>query len=359
MAHIVFPLGRMPGILENRRKWGEHNWQHGGHRWSPGGTPGGTEMMWWRSIRPRIHARLPAAAILEIAPGVGRWTRYLLGECERLTAVDVTPECVEICRTRFAGAPASFHVNDGESLPQVPDASLDFAFSLDSLVHVEAPQLGAYLRELARTLVPGGAAFLHHSNLGAYVEAGSGQVAPYVRERHWRAQSVSARTFREACRDAGLSCVTQELINWIGRDADVDRYRIPSSRIPLTDCLSTCVRPPAGVHPAHTTVYLNHTFVDEWRQLIDLAAIYAPDDPDGTSGQDRSGQAGDPVEPQRSWRGALRHRADGYVVALRDPFLHARAGRCPDCRARMIPRGGEWTCDTCRATFHITARGAS
>ena len=50
----------------------------------------------------------------------------------------------------------------------VGDAAVDFAFSFDSLVHVEAETLADYLAELARVLVPDGVGFLHHSNFGTY-----------------------------------------------------------------------------------------------------------------------------------------------------------------------------------------------
>ena len=79
--------------------------------------------------------------------------------------MDVTPKCVEACRQRFADrSGARFEVNDGHSLPMVEDSSIDFAFSFDSLVHVEAETLAGYLGELARVLKPDGVAFLHHSN---------------------------------------------------------------------------------------------------------------------------------------------------------------------------------------------------
>ncbi|MGH9348981.1 MAG: class I SAM-dependent methyltransferase, partial [Vicinamibacterales bacterium] len=262
----------MPTVLENRRKWSEHSWEREGHEWSPGGSRAGTDLLWWRSIRPRVHGLVPAATILEIAPGFGRWTSYLLGECDRLIGVDVTERCVEVCRERFAGSPAEFRTNDGESLPMVASASIDLTFSFDSLVHVEAPQIRAYLRELARTLKPGASGFFHHSNLGAYAR-GAGGIPSCITKRHWRAASMSARVFREACRDAGLVCVSQEVINWIGRGAQADRHRLAGERIPLTDCFSTFIRPPA-TRDGPTRVYVNRRFVDEWRQLLVLSTLY-------------------------------------------------------------------------------------
>jgi SAM-dependent methyltransferase len=338
----------MPAVSDNRRKWAEHNWEHGGHKWSPGGNAAGTEMLWARSIWPRIAQHLPAGTVLEIAPGFGRWTEYLLEHCERLIGVDLTPRCIEVCRERFPGLRTSFDVNDGESLPMVADGSLDFAFSFDSLVHVEAPQIASYLAELARVLKPGAAAVLHHSNLNAYI--GDGTLPWWVAEPHWRARSVSARSFRVAARAAGLVCLSQELINWIGRDAVVDRYRIPAARIPLTDCLSIVMRP-IGDLPADTRILCNRTFVDEWRQTLSLVPVYA------RHGQEASVNPA-PAEPRRR-SDVLKERAHkelaGRVFVRLDPIAPAlRARRCPDCRTTMTTIGGRTSsCARCQTQWSL------
>ena len=339
----------MPAVSDNRRKWAEHNWEHGGHKWSPGGTEAGTEMLWARSIWPRLAPHLPAATVLEIAPGFGRWTEYLLEHCERLIGVDLTPRCIEVCRERFAGPRTSFEVNDGESLPMVADGSVDFAFSFDSLVHVEAPQIASYLAELARVLKPGAAAFLHHSNLNVYVGHGS-NVPWWVPEPHWRARSVSARTFRMAARAAGLACLSQELINWIGRDAVVDRYHIPAARIPLTDCLSIVMRP-LGDAPADTRMLCNRTFVDEWRQTLSLAPVYA------RRAREASAVNPAPAEPRRRSE-VLKERP--YKELASQAFLHfdpiapsLRARRCPDCRTALTATGGQTSCAHCQTQWSL------
>ncbi len=138
----------MPSIEENIDKWNaSYDWRLGGDAWS---RPwGDAESQWYGSIFPRIHRFLPASAVLEIAPGFGRWTQFLLEHCETLTAVDVAPKCTESCRERFADYPqARFETNDGQSLPMVEDESIDFAFSFDSLVHVESETMMGYLSEI-------------------------------------------------------------------------------------------------------------------------------------------------------------------------------------------------------------------
>ena len=211
----------------NLEVWGrDWDWSSGGEEWSA--SWGGTRALWHSAILPRIQAFVPAATILEIAPGFGRWTDYLKDLCDRLVAVDVTERCVEHCRRRFAGEDGvELHVNDGRSLPMVADRSIDFAFSFDSLVHAEADVIGSYLGELARVLAPDGVAFLHHSVAGDYGKLNALSRRPPERIRRplvsrgalidvyaWRAETVTSNGFVELCEQSGLACPSQERITW-------------------------------------------------------------------------------------------------------------------------------------------------
>ncbi len=185
-------------------------------------------------------------SILEIAPGYGRWTEFLLGHCDQLVGVDVAANCTEACRERFADHPrVSFETNDGRSLPMVADGSVDFAFSFDSLVHVEADAIEGYLTELARVLKPDGVAFIHHSNFGTY-QRSTRALAPLqptldrlptaaragllrggvYKGAHWRATSMTAARFAEMSVGAGLRCVGQELVNWEGGILLLDAFSV-------------------------------------------------------------------------------------------------------------------------------------
>jgi cyclopropane fatty-acyl-phospholipid synthase-like methyltransferase len=104
-------------------------------------------------------------SILEIAPGYGRWTRFLVGLCDRLTLIDLAENCILHCRERFKNCHhIEYVVNDGKSLSMVPDRSVDLLFSFDSVVHADLTVIDSYIRELPRILTDDGVAFLHHSN---------------------------------------------------------------------------------------------------------------------------------------------------------------------------------------------------
>ena len=216
----------MADVEKNLAVWEGWDWSREGEEWSA--SWGGTSALWHGTLLPRISRFVPAGTILEIAPGYGRWTQYLQGLCERLVVVDLTEGCIDHCRKRFADHEhITYHVNDGRSLEMIEDGSLDFVFSFDSLVHVELDVLQAYLAQLGAKLRPGGAGFIHHSNAGTYrfLNSAARRVPAKLRRRlvdrgivtdifAWRAESVTARDFADACAGAGLTLFTQEAINW-------------------------------------------------------------------------------------------------------------------------------------------------
>jgi len=262
----------VPTVEDNLKKWSaEYDWAKLGEEWSV--TWGGSEAQWFGAILPRIHAFIPAGIILEIAPGFGRWTHYLRGWCQRLIVVDLAENCIAACRQRFGDDPhITYHVNDGRSLAMIPDRTIDFVFSFDSLVHADADVLQAYLDQLALKLKPDGAGFFHHSNIGEYRRYFSLIRRIPQRLRNWllarglvdrfhdRSFTVTARAFEKSCAQAGLQCISQELVNW------------GSTR--LIDCFSAFTpRDSTRVQP--NQIVRNSAFMDEAELIRRLARLYA------------------------------------------------------------------------------------
>jgi SAM-dependent methyltransferase len=249
----------MGTIEQNERQWDSYQWRDQGDEWSK--RWGGPDYQWSGTLYPRVREFLPAGTILEIAPGHGRWTHYLLSHCDRLIGVDLSAGCVAACTERFADRPqASFHKNDGRSLAAVPDGEVDFAFSFDSLVHAERDVLESYVHELARKLAPDGVAFIHHSNIAPYVDPKTGKL-PFD-NIGWRGATMSASLFEQFCREAGLCCIGQELVNWRTDEA-------------LNDCLSMLTRP-GSRFARDNRVLENPGFMEEAGRIAGLAAFYGP-----------------------------------------------------------------------------------
>lgn len=263
----------MPSVEENFLAWEEGaRWGDGesGELWST--AWGGAASQWAACVHPRLRHLLPTGMVLEIAPGHGRWTQFLIPRCQRLVGVDLSPSCVAACQRRFGHLPnVAFHVNDGRSLAAVPDRIVDLAFSFDSLVHVERDVLADYVRGLAMKLADDGVAFIHHSNLGHYPRHRRlvDRMPPALRERleargfvdplHWRAPTVDAAWFASTCAESGLQCASQELVNWGSRR--------------LIDCISVVVRAD-GPRVAPTRVVENPWFMADAQSARVVAELY-------------------------------------------------------------------------------------
>lgn len=250
----------MPSIDENKRSWEkEYDWPHGGDEWSAyWGSP---RAQWEGCLFPRVFPFLKGR-VLEIAPGHGRWTQFLEARCTSLIGIDLVPSAVERCRQRFKGhANLEFVANDGLTIPMVGDASIDFAFSFDSLVHAEDNVMSSYVLELARVLRPGGAAFIHHSNLSAIRRSLWDRIKrrksglPF--EQHWRASSMSALKMRQFVGRSGMSCLQQELVPW-GMGWPM-----------LIDCMTTIL----NVSGKECAVFENHRFMDEAAAIKRIASL--------------------------------------------------------------------------------------
>lgn len=241
----------MPSVEENHDQWANYDWTDKGDEWSVGF--GGTEAMWSWFLEPRVSPFLPSAHTLEIAPGFGRATQFLVPASEKLTLVDLTPACIDACKERFAKYDhISYHVNDGKSLDMIEDGSIDFVFSWDSLVHAEDDVLESYLEQLGRKLRPGGTGVFHHSNIDSYRDHRTGELT--IANEHWRAPTMSAEKFRRYAEAAGLRCVVQELIPWGGTD--------------FSDCLSVFRRDVRKPLFRRTKVVRNTRFFAQIQQRL-------------------------------------------------------------------------------------------
>jgi SAM-dependent methyltransferase len=127
---------------------------------------GDPEVDWsLRFLRDR-YARAyvnPSHTALEIGPGGGRWTRYLLG-FGKLYVVDYYPAMFKELKKNFSKPNMVFVLNHGTDFPGVPEGSIDFLFSFDCFVHLEADIIDAYLKNIFHVLKPGGNAVIHYSD---------------------------------------------------------------------------------------------------------------------------------------------------------------------------------------------------
>lgn len=123
-----------------------------GLQWGDPEVSGPQGYMRDRYVLPYVKADQVA---LEIGPGGGRWTRYLL-RFGQLYVVDHHAELLEELRRHFNQPNMKFIVNNGTDFPDVRPESVDYIISIACFVHLEPHLVQAYLRNMYTILKPGG-----------------------------------------------------------------------------------------------------------------------------------------------------------------------------------------------------------
>ena len=197
-------------VEENLKQWSQHDWSHGGEEWTAGDD-------WKLSLvkhvlEPNI---LLGARVLEIGPGGGRWTDFLVRRASHLTVVDLTPECIKLCRERFKDHQnISYFVNDGRDLSFIPPKSIDRIWSFDVFVHIHSDEVEAYIRQSSEILTDGGRGVIHHSAKGRL-------------KRGWRSD-MTAQKMLDICAKHGLNVVRQ-FTSWDGGQFHINPHSPESS----------------------------------------------------------------------------------------------------------------------------------
>lgn len=113
-----------------------------------------------RYVLPYVDAERNA---VEIGPGGGRWTRYLLN-FKKLYVVDYHAELLEEVKRNFWKSSMEFVKNNGTDFPGIPERSIDYLFSFGTFVHLDAPLIEAYLANMKAILKGGANAVIQYSD---------------------------------------------------------------------------------------------------------------------------------------------------------------------------------------------------
>jgi ubiquinone/menaquinone biosynthesis C-methylase UbiE len=128
--------------------------------------------------------------VLELGCGVARIGRELAPACAHWTGVDISGNMIERAAERTAHQDnVSLHRLDCSSLEMIPDNSIDKAYSIAVMCHMDKEDLYLYLEELQRVVKPGGMIFVETWNLAHPV----GWKRWEYEVRHWSRSDQSVR----------------------------------------------------------------------------------------------------------------------------------------------------------------------
>lgn len=111
-------------------------------------------------LLPYVH---PDHTAIEIGPGGGRWTRYMLGFA-KVYAVDYHQPLLDELARNYKAPHLIALKNNGTDFPGIASESIDFVFTFAVFVHFDLPVIEAYLRSIRRVLKRDGQAVLHYSD---------------------------------------------------------------------------------------------------------------------------------------------------------------------------------------------------
>lgn len=114
------------------------------------------------ALRMALDRFEPAGKVLELACGTGLWTERLVSHADRVTAVDGSPEMLDLCRARVGDGQVNYvHADLFEWEPQ---ELYDVCFFSFWLSHVPDERFDAFWAKVKRALGPNGRVFFIDSS---------------------------------------------------------------------------------------------------------------------------------------------------------------------------------------------------
>lgn len=109
------------------------------------------------AVEAVLRAEAPLGNVLELACGTGLWTRHLVDLADHVTAVDASPEVIEINRRRVGSDRVEYVVAD--LFDWTPARQYDFVLFAFWLSHVPPARFDSFWQLVRSALAPPGRAF--------------------------------------------------------------------------------------------------------------------------------------------------------------------------------------------------------
>ena len=155
----------IPGLnslTQNKEVWENYDWNQFGEEWNP------SEKWKEEFIEKIIYKNIKSnSIILEVGPGAGRWTDYLIKLSNKLILVEVSNKCLDICKKKYKDYDnVEYFLLEEINLRFISDCSVDYIFSFDVFVHIDKREIVKYFSEFKRVLTEEGLLIFHYSKVG-------------------------------------------------------------------------------------------------------------------------------------------------------------------------------------------------
>jgi ubiquinone/menaquinone biosynthesis C-methylase UbiE len=178
-----------------------------------------------------LLSTIPAGKVLDIASGVGQFTRMLvdcLGSFDRIIGIDSSAPTIEKARSLFPEDSVTFEVADASALP-FPDDSFDTVALANSLHHME--DLETVRSEIRRVLSPSGRWIVFEMHADAPSSASQNAIDLHLWAAavdrtlgRYHAPVYSLKELTQII--AGLGLTNTRTVTWHSTDAPEDREGI-------------------------------------------------------------------------------------------------------------------------------------
>jgi ubiquinone/menaquinone biosynthesis C-methylase UbiE len=208
----------MSGLEASRQFWDEKARENPYWYVSSAGPYEGRNLAEFWASGPKIWNDLKSAsgyepkrtdAVVEIGCGVGRLTRAIAPEVDKVFAFDLSAEMLAIARGSVEAPNASFHRAETPALAEIADGSIDAFIAYCVFQHLpDLEVLRAYLQTAARVLKPGGVVMFTMTP-----RTWRDSIAFALRMRRWLIERRSAQGPRGLYRSAwyGIRPTIQEI----------------------------------------------------------------------------------------------------------------------------------------------------
>jgi SAM-dependent methyltransferase len=137
--------------LQNEIEHGKYLLAHGASEVWNWETPAG-QMRWARRVKMLTSHLHPEQNALELGCGTGYFTRELAITGAQITAIDISPQLLEVAENGCPSANVRFEIQNAYAMT-FPDETFDSVVGSSVLHHLEADKA---VREIYRVLKPGG-----------------------------------------------------------------------------------------------------------------------------------------------------------------------------------------------------------